>query len=750
MNKEEHLTQCEKCTLYQQTFVPWQNPDDPQLPVLFVGEAPGTTEAITKIPFTGGAGKLLWSLLKDAEISKQKCAITNAVACNPPDNRDPTDKECELCRPRLAAEIHECQPTLIVAMGKPAMKELAGVAEPMKFRGEVLPLLPKFNYECDVLCCLHPAFVMRQRQWIDMAVGDFTKIHSLLSGAINPKAFKRPEYIYNPDESTMAELLGEMSKGITAVDIETPSELGILTARVIGIAFYAGGSRAFAMDLNQSDIDTPRWDIMKRFLEDPNAKKCTQNGQFDTGVLGNSNHNVDVKGLVYDTLLAEHTMNSDLPGNLDFLRSRYTNMPAYKPNAKAMKTIEAWTPEQRMSYNCDDVVATWLVMEGQKRMMSKGQRSVLETIEIPLIDVCNYMEKVGIKVDVPVLAVLNMRIQPRLEKMQKEIFDPLGLNPNSPVQLKKYFGVEGTGEDILKQYIRRRHKEAKLMKSVLDYRGLAKIVSTYLVGVHDKLREGRIHAHPKIEGTGTGRLSYQKPNLQNVPINLRVIYIPDDEDHCLVDADYSQLELRTIALLAPEPIMLAEFAEGKRIHGVIGKEVYKKEWDDLTTLEKQNSKGIVFGTAYGLSARTLAIKYGVPIIEAERWQQVCVKKYPGILNYLRKQEHIFSETHKCSTPFGRIRFLQTVTQAYNTPVQSTASDVVLKYGIVDSFRKGFDLRITVHDSIVPQMEKKNLKEQCVEFKKIMEQPVPELNNYQFPTKIKAGDNWRDVKEVNLE
>jgi len=742
----EKKGKCEKCGLRPYTRVPWQYAKTPQLPILIVGQAPGYTETITKVPFTGAAGKTLWRIMKEAGLDKNNTHITNICECAPPEDRAPTPLEVELCSEHLKAELQSAKPQLIIALGEVAINALTGRKGVQTLRGQYLPILSKWEWECPVLCMLHPSFIMRQRQWIDIAIKDMYKVTEFFISGISNKNSYNPEFIYNPDPSTLALLLDEMSPHITAIDIETPAQLDVLTAQVIGIAFCCNEKKAVALDFTESGMRGESWDIMKRFLEDPKARKCTQNGQFDLAVL--ETNGVKVKGLVYDTLLAEHVMHSDLPGNLDSLRSRYTDLPAYKPEKKSMKTIGQWEKQKRLEYNCMDVLATHLVRLGQTSLMSEKQMQVLEEIEIPLIDVCNYMERKGFKVDVPQLALIHQSLAPKAEAIRIKYFAPIGLNPNSPKQLQKCFGITSTGEDVIEGLIKRGHKNSDMLQALLDYRKMSKIVSVYLLGVYERLRGDRIHAHPKIEGTGTGRLSYKNPNLQNVPEKLRVIYIPDSPDYVILNGDYNQLELRVGANIAPEPLMLQEFAEGKSTHKVMGYNIFNKEWDDLTAQQKLQAKAVVFGTFYGRSARSIAIEFGVSVSTAEHWQTLCIKRYPGLGLYLQKQAQEFNQMHKCITPFGRVRSLQTIMQAYNTPIQSSASDITLT-SLIELYRKGFDLRTTVHDSIVIQAPKKDMMDVAREMKRIMERPIPQLNNYQFPIKLKAGDDWYNVEEVTL-
>ena len=735
--------ECQECGLKDFKSVSWQHPINIDYQLLVIGQAPGATEVLTKTPFTGPAGKMLWRIMFEGGIDKSKVFVSNICCCAPPEDREPSLKEIGLCHSRLVAEINICKPKLILALGEVAVRTLTGRTGIQSQRGQFFPLLSKYNYECQVFCALHPSFIMRQRQWIDIGVKDIKKVREfLLNGTITKPL--EPTFVIDPPASELAEMLEKMTPHITSIDIETPGQLDVLTAKVIGIAFCCNEDFAVGLNFTTEGPRSEQWEIMKKFLEDKSARKCAQNGQFDLAVL--ETNGVIVKGLVWDTLLAEHTMNSDLPGNLDALRSRYTDILPYKPIKKDMKQIGSWTAERRASYNCWDVVTTHKVRLAQELLMGEEQKKVLETIEVPLIYVCNYMQRKGILVDKRKMGALCSKIIPEIKRMEEQYFDPIHLNPRSPLQVKKYLNIDATGEDELNTLIRRGHPQKEFMETLLEYRGLDKTLKTYLLGVNERLIKGRIHAQPRIAGTGTGRLSYQNPNLQNVPALLRNIYIPDSEDCSFLEADYSQLELRVIGLLAPEPTMIQEFAEGKRIHDIMGKLVYQKEWADMTPTEHVRAKAVVFGTVYGRSARSIAIEFGVPIKEAERWQMICVNKYPGIREYTKHQTENFYKTHRTSTPFGRVRFLQTVLQSYNTPIQSSASDVMLT-SLIELFKKNFDLRITVHDSVIIHTEDKLKKEVINSGREILQRPIEQLNNYQFPTKIKEGKDWYNMKEV---
>jgi len=740
--QKSELCKCDECTLKEYGYVPMQEPTSPQFPVLFYGQAGGSTEDITGVPFTGRAGKMFWRLLKEADLNKSHLYLSNIAGCVPPEDRKPTDHEVACCHARVYDEIHRIQPELIIALGDVAAKALTGSKHITSLRGQMFPLLAEWNYECKVLCVLHPSFVMRQRQWIEIAINDLKLVVDFfMNEPIIEVIDDQPVFLKDPTPSKFAEELEAGSTYQTSFDIETPGELNPRKAEIVGISFCYSDKKAMAIDLFPGD---PRWDIMKRFLEDEKAYKIAQNGQFDTACL--DMQGVDVKGWKFDTMLAEHTLSSDLPGNLDFLRSRYTKIPPYKPPKKDMKSIAHWDSDRRLTYGCLDALTTWVVAQAQMQLMDERHWGVLNNIEMPLVPVLNRMERKGVLVDINALALLHSKLLPDIEEMKEKYFDPLGLNPNSPIQMGKYFGVEDTEEDTLEKLIKRGHEHNELMKQLLEYRSIQKTDSVYVIGVYNRLEEGRIHTHFKFE-TGTGRLASENPNLQNVPKWLRVIYISDD-GKLWVEGDYSQVELRALGLLSGEQSILDEFAKGQNTHHIVGYEIFHKKWDELTEGQKLRAKAVVFGTAYGRSARSIAIEFNIPTSVAEEWQALCINRYPGFLTYKQKQYDEFTSTGQCQTPYGRIRTLQSITQAYNTPVQGVCADL-LKTTLILLDKAGVDLRLTVHDSIAAQFDEKEVMDGAREMKKIAERPIAEFNGYQFPIKVGIGSNWTDLKEVKL-
>jgi len=734
-------TTCEECTLKEFKYVKPYFAPVKQLPLLFVGQAPGAVETVTGIPFTGPAGKMLWRLLKEAGIDKLRVDISNVAKCAPPGDRKPTSQEITICKELLKQDIYDSKPKLIVALGDVAAKTLVGSAKIMSLRGTIEKLLPYFDYDCEVLCTLHPSFVMRQRQWIDIAVQDFMKALFYVIDDRPRVIREEPTLITEIDEYQLVTYLVNASKYPTAVDTETTG-LNPRTDKVIGASLCHNDFEAIAFDLLPND---PKWEPLKHYLEDKNAPKITQNGQFDVAML--DGHGINVEGLVFDTRLAEHLISSDLPSSLDFLRSKYTDVKPYKPSMRERKNIAFWTREKRLNYGCHDALVTFLVYKKQLNEIDSGNLKVLHTIEIPLMYVVNEMEKRGVLVDTYALDKWEEQTKPEMERVVREYFDPIGLNPNSPKQLSQFFGIGSTGAEDLKAHIKRGHPQSKMMEVLLDYRDLQKTYSVYIEGIKERMEYGRIHTHYKAGGAGTGRLSSENPNLQNVPKALRNIYIPDPSN-IFVEADYNQLELRVLAVVADERTMTKEIANGLNIHHKMGAIIFGKPWSDLEEKQRVWAKNVVFGTAYGRGPTAIARQFGCTIKEASEWQTACLQQYPGFLGYHQKQKAVFERTGKAFTPFGRSRPIQSVTQAFNSPIQSAGSDVCLT-SLILLHNKGFRLMFTVHDSITIQADVKTFMDEADEMKRIMERPIEEMNFATFPVKVGAGYNWRVLEELKI-
>jgi DNA polymerase I len=732
------LCNCQECSLTGNKVLPYI-PLDPVARVLLVGQAPGKTEIVTGAPFTGPAGKMLYACLKGAGLDKRRLFITNLVLCKPPEDKKgndlaPTPREIMNCNKRLQQEILDVKPTLIVALGGPALYELTGQEGIQSARGGLYELREKYQHKCPVLAVLHPSYVMRQRQWVETTIKDLSEINRILINGAPPKETEY-EFLVDPSYHELAEYLSR--PGMLAFDTETTG-LNTRLDKVIGMSFSNSYTSAAAILLQEND---PRLALVKEVLENADIKKATQNGSYDCAIL-HSSLSIDVAGMQYDTRLAEQLMNSDMPTSLDHLRAVYTKIKPYKPTKSEMKTIAHWGKERMLQYANWDAVCTYQVMIEQKKVMTPGQLHLLETLLIPLVPALNSMSLKGVLIDINQLAGMYANNIPKLKALEEDIQTRIGINPHSPKQVKDHFQLDSSDRRTLEYYIERGDSRAPDMQLVLDCRDLKKESGTYLKGLYDRLEDNYIHTSYLPDGTGTGRLSSRNPNLQNIPKHLRRLYVAEDGCY-LVSGDYKQLELWVGSVLAPCSALHAALQDGVDVHSLIANEMKAFVPERLHHKIRIIAKTVVFGTFYGRGARSIAIEHGCTVQQAEEWQRICFSNYPGLVKYVKDRYNDYETTKVVTTPWGRHRVVSSPTQAFNTPVQSSASDITMST-LVEMYQQGFDLRLTVHDEIVFQCAKEKLDIYTVQAKGIFERPIPQLGNNSFPAEFKYGENWFEM------
>jgi len=371
----------------------------------------------------------------------------------------------------------------------------------------------------------------------------------------------------------------------------------------------------------------------------------------------------------------------------------------------------------------------------------------MQEILLPVSLTLNHMERRGMKVDINTLAIMYGNVIPQIEALTEEIQDTLGVNPNSPKQVTACFNLKSSDREALEELIAKGHPQEEMIKKILECRDLSKGASTFLRGVYERLEEGYIHTEYNPSGTGTGRLSSKNPNLQNVQKKFRVIYVPEKE-RVILAGDYKQLELWVGGYLAPGDSLLTFLRGGGDIHSQVLEEIKDYIPERLLWNARNVAKTVVFGTFYGRGARSIAIYFGVSISTAEEWQNGLFKIAPDLRGYIEERTLDFRLRGYVDTPFGRRRFIRSVPQAVNAPIQSTANDIKLK-ALIRLEHEGFDLRLDVHDEIVCVTEKKRLKSAAKKMKETMETPVEELGGMKFPVDVEWGENWYEMKGVKL-
>jgi DNA polymerase-1 len=636
------------------------------------------------------------------------------------------------------------------------MITLTGQREGIKrLRGSYQTLLSKYDYDCPVLICLHPAAVARDRDWIKIATRDLKKLHDFVMYGL-PKPVKY-DFQSEPTAEELYEYLNE------SVWISFDTEGTGLNKRhddVIGMSFAKDNHSAMDFDLVPND---PRLEVAKAYLENPKSQVVLQNASYDLEMMRQScNVHIPIEAVALDTLLAEQMLNPDLPANLDQLRAMYTDMPPYKPDKKAMKNIARWSKEDRSEYANKDAVCTRQVATEQFKLLQPSQRKLLNELLMPVIPALNQMERRGVVIDRDRAMVCWAELQPELQRLAKIIQDECGINPGSPVQIKKYFGFKSADKTTMQREIDRGHPKSDLIDAIMKWRGLDKFAGTFLVGLIKRLELNPdnnlwyIHTSYRADATGTGRLSSSNPNLQNIVEDYRVLYI-SEPGTVFISGDYAQVELRCGAIVANCQKLLDDLDSGVDIHekfrqkiqpyldkavGIRGTSIVGKQRPRVV------AKVVVFGTFYGASPYSFAKSFGVPVAIAKAWQDELFAEYPEIHDYIQARREEVRTTGMVHTPWGRIRYVDNERQGINTPIQSSASDVTLST-LLELYKRNVDLRLTIHDDLIFQAPEGDYMEIARMAREIYERPIPQMNGYSFKADFKVGKNWGDMEKIEF-
>jgi DNA polymerase I len=557
------------------------------------------------------------------------------------------------------------------------------------------------------------------------------------------QALEKKEQLYKDNnysavekEDDIKKLVEKLKKsGSFCFDTETTG-LDIIDAELVGIAFCIKPGEAWYVPFPEDQEKANKLALeFKGILENPKIEKTGQNLKFDIGVL--KNYGINVKGKLFDTMLAHYLLQPDMRHNMDVLAETYLD---YRPmsiesligkkgrNQKSMRDIPLDTVT---AYACEDADVTQQLREVFEPMLKENKLTKLfDEMETPLIYVLADMESHGVKLDTEALEDYSLKLQKDIELIEEEIYKLAGtkFNIGSPKQLgeilfdklkitekakKTKTKQYSTSEDVLSKLV----DKHEIVSKILDYRSLTKLKSTY-VDVFPKLiseKTGRLHASFNQTVAATGRLSSNNPNLQNIPIRteqgreIRKAFVPGDKNHILLAADYSQIELRIIASLSKDKAMIEAFKKGLDIHAATAAKVFGVDLDDVDKEMRRKAKTVNFGIVYGISAFGLSDRLNIPRGEAFEIIENYFAQYPGIKKYM-DDTIAFARKHQyVETIMGRRRYINDINSsngavrgyaernAINSPIQGSAADMI-KLAM-----------IRIHE----EMEKKKLKSRMI-------------------------------------
>ncbi|MEL5400635.1 DNA polymerase I [Serratia nevei] len=599
-------------------------------------------------------------------------------------------------------------------------------------------------------------------------------------------------YVTILDEATFTDWLARLKKAdVFAFDTETDG-LDTLTANLIGLSFAIAPGEAAYLPVAHDYLDAPPQldrayvlEALKPLLEDEKALKVGQNLKFDMSLL--ARYGIEMCGIAYDTMLESYVLDS-VGGrhDMDSLADRYLShktitFEEIAGKGKNQLTFNQIALEQAAPYAAEDADVTLqlhLAMWPQLKQ-SAELLTVFNEIEMPLLPVLSHIERTGVLIDPAILSAHSQELAKRLAELEAQAHElaeePFNLASTKqlqailyekqklPVLKKTPGGAPSTNEEVLAELA----LDYPLPKVILEYRGLAKLKTTYT----DKLPlminpvSGRVHTSYHQAVTATGRLSSSDPNLQNIPVRneegrrIRQAFIAP-EGYRIVAADYSQIELRIMAHLSQDEGLLKAFAEGKDIHRATASEVFGVPLDKVTGEQRRSAKAINFGLIYGMSAFGLARQLGIPRGEAQRYMDLYFERYPGVLDYMERTRQQASEQGYVSTLDGRRLYLPDVRSsnamrrkaaeraAINAPMQGTAADIIKRAMIeVDAWLQGQEKPLVraimqVHDELVFEVHESVIEEASQRIRQLMEGSM----TLAVPLKVDVGVgmNWDEA------
>ncbi|MEM9077791.1 MAG: DNA polymerase I [Bacteroidota bacterium] len=618
--------------------------------------------------------------------------------------------------------------------------------------------------------------------------GDPTEAAATIKDVSSRKTVKDVTHFYQTVENGLGlKLFLEklMEQPSVCFDTETTS-LNPLEAELVGIAFSWQAGKGFYVPVPEDQQAAQNIvEKLRPFFESETIEKIGQNLKYDIKVM--HNYGIEVKGKLFDTMLAHYLINPDMRHNMDVLSETYLN---YTPvsiteligkKGKNQLSMRQVPLEKQTEYATEDADITFQLAQHFRPELSEAKTDTLfEEIEVPLLRVLADMESEGINLDEGYLNRLSTELDADIKNLESKIYKQAGeqFNIASPKQLgeilfgkmklvdkpkKTKTGQFSTSEEVL-SYLAKDHG---IIQNVLDFRGLSKLKSTYVDALPNEVQKhsGRVHTDYMQTVAATGRLSSNNPNLQNIPIRtergrqVRKAFVPRDENYVLLAADYSQIELRIIAALSEEDTMISAFKNGEDIHASTASRVFNVPIDEVTREQRSNAKTVNFGIIYGVSAFGLSNQTDLSRSEAKELIDTYYKTYPKLRNYMSEQVDFARDNGYVQTVLGRRRYLKDINagnqvvrgaaerNAVNAPIQGSAADII-KIAMINIHKKLSEgnyktkMLLQVHDELVFDCYKLELEE----MKNLIKTEMENAYSMAVPLDVEVGigENWLEA------
>jgi uracil-DNA glycosylase family 4 len=822
-DSENHFNKpeaCRACTLFQEPG-PVPSVGNRGAKILYVGEAPGAEEVDWPYtydrkkhgpprpgllrgfrperfaPFVGGAGRIRKGIFADAGLDPKIHVFTaNVVKCRPPGNRLPTEYECACCAKFLIADIEDIQPNLIIAAGELPLNVLTGKKKIGNWRG-VVTEGPRLRRRADsegeepykVFPTWHPAFIMRQQYNWGFAVHDMARAAAQSHSPEIRRVARNIERKASIADHADALLRYIRERGATTFDFETSWYQDRLN-NILMVGLTAGSSQAYVFDWT-----TGANKLLQEILDDPAIEVCGQNIlNFDLPLFEEKGGRVTYER-VFDTLTAFHLCNSAYgatpvkeQGNagyrqrgaekdLTMIASCHTDMEYwkakedYKGDLKGVCGLDCLATDESAYHKVHGLKA---------ELKSYGMLDLYYKRVLPVHPVLQKMTKRGVKVDEDRAMRWSLALNAKADELEATLKQGLGyeFNINSPKQMMELLyeklrlpvqylddkkkGRRPTANAEAIETLAAIRPDNAILSTIVDIRHLRKMDSTFVQIPVDE--QNRVHPSFGCSKAATGRFNSWNPNAQNVPEEMRDIWVPDSSEHVLISADWSQIEWRLAMVLSGDEVGLNLLVQGVDNHKAVAAETLGIPLGEVTDEQRYKSKFIVYGLGYGRGADSIAAGHGFE----KSFVQTFIRNFSGRFNrfwtFRDEQVALAMKQHYLANAFMRRRWWWTreVTEVYNFPMQSNAADMMYK-AIIDVNRqlpKDAHLILTVHDELVVHAPKDIAKEtaQCV--KENMQQLFPEIveassrpeivkkyypNGWYCPTDLGVGTNWKMTK-----
>lgn len=597
------------------------------------------------------------------------------------------------------------------------------------------------------------------------------------------------QYILVDSPQNRKQLLERLSRAKEfCFDTETTG-IDPQNAELVGMSFAIEPGEAFFISLPDNYNDCHA--IVNEFkpvFENPAIGKVGQNIKYDIAML--RWYDVEVKGRLFDTMIAHYLLQPDMRHNMDVLAETYLNYKTVsydelteksRGSQLTMRQVQQSKLSQLVDYASEDAdITLQLKYVFEPKLKDTSTIELFEKIEIPLVPVLASMEAEGVKIDIPALRDYSIQLEREIIELEKEINQQAGqkFNIASPKQMgeilfEKLNIIENpkktktkqysTAEDVLQKLINKH----PIIQNILDYRSLTKLKSTYVDTLPAMVnpRTGRIHTSYNQAVAATGRLSSDKPNLQNIPIRtergreIRRAFIPRNEKYTLLSADYSQIELRIIAELSGDESMIGAFRQGLDIHTATASKVYNIPLEEVSKDQRRNAKMVNFGIVYGISSFGLSERLNIPRAEARHIIDQYFEKYPGIKAFMNNTVISARENGYVETIMGRRRYIRDINSAnavvrgfaernaINAPIQGSSADMIkiaminIHHAFLEKELKS-KMILQVHDELIFDVQKDELE--------VVKPIIHDLMKTAIPMKVpvlvemNTGINWLEA------